>query len=547
MTYELFLTTFDRAETAGEASSWLHEFVRKGDVKVLDVVVLAKRADGSAVIREIGDFGSQHGERIGALVGGLLGAPGGPAAAAVLGAAGAAFGAASELLASCDLYHDDLKQMQQALAPSTSALLALLTSEHATMYARRIADFGGETMRFSMTNDAGQEFQDAVHAFIIRQAERRQEQLAAWSSTTAKEAAGIKAINHDLEQLYATMSRTPEWQLADVRVQAAALRTRRDAARQLLNQMLAAEVQRLDEEIARYQEAIARATSEEAHAALTAQNETLRGSRVVAEQQLAASQEAELHERWRDITALEALAAHADGATRMTLDLQLAELRDLYAAAREEPAESNARAAMNAAPTQRTISLGAQVQCTDGYGGNVTRLTLDPLARRLTHLVVQDYTVPAVEHLVPIGRVAGTTHDRVRLECTRETLAALEPFADERYIRSNASDYQPFYAVDPFAEFEAKHIPLVTEQIPPGELAIQGGAQVMASDGPAGEVIAFVVEDASGALSSIVVRLGDWLTRREQLIPIAAVEWIGSRALYLTLARDQIATLLPRD
>ena len=53
------------------------------------------------------------------------------------------------------------------------------------------------------------------------------------------------------------------------------------------------------------------------------------------------------------------------------------------------------------------------------------------------------------------------------LDCTRETLATIEPFADERYIRSNASDYMPFYAVDPFAEFEAEHIPLATEHIPP--------------------------------------------------------------------------------
>jgi uncharacterized membrane protein len=547
MTYELFLTTFDRAETAGEAASRLHEFVRKGDLQVIDLVVLAKHADDSAVIRQIGDFGSQHGGRIGAIVGGLLGAPGGPAAVAALGAAAAAVGAASELLASRDLYHDDLKEMQHALAPVTSALLALLTPKHAAMYARRVADFGGETMHLSMSNDAGQEFQDAVHAFMARQAERRREQPPAWTSTTAQEAADLDAMNHELAQIYAAISRSPDWQQADVRVRVAALRTRRDAARQLLNQTLAAEVQRLDEVLARYREAIARATSEDERAALAGESEKLRGSRAAAEQQLAASQEAELQERWRDISALQTLAARADLASRITLDLQLAELRDLYAAAREERAESIARAAMNAEPIQRIMPLGAQVQCTDGYGGSVTHLIVEPLARRLTHIVVQDYTVPAVEHLVPIGRVATTTHERVRLDCTREILAALEPFADERYIRSNASDYQPFYAVDPFAEFEAKHIPLVTEQIPPGELALQGGAQVMASDGPAGEVIAFVVEDASGALSSIVVRLGDWLTRREQLIPIAAVEWIGSRALYLTLARDQIATLLPRD
>jgi uncharacterized membrane protein len=313
------------------------------DLQVLDVVVLAKRADGSALIREIGDLGSQHGERIGALVGGLLGVPGGPAAVAGLAAAGAAVGAASELLASRDLYHDDLKEFEQALAPSTSALLAMLAPEHAAMYARRIADFGGETMRFSMSNDAGQGFQAAKRAFIVRQAERRRQQLAAWSSTTAEEAAELDAINHELEQMYATMSNTPEWQQADVRVQAAALRTRRDAARQLLNQTLAAALLRLDQEIVRYQEAIVRATSADERAALTAENETLRGSRVAAEQQLAASLDAELHERLRDITALEALAAGADGATRMTLDLQLAELRDLYAAARQ--ARSTTRAA----------------------------------------------------------------------------------------------------------------------------------------------------------------------------------------------------------
>ncbi|HEX9441021.1 MAG TPA: PRC-barrel domain-containing protein [Roseiflexaceae bacterium] len=194
-------------------------------------------------------------------------------------------------------------------------------------------------------------------------------------------------------------------------------------------------------------------------------------------------------------------------------------------------------------PTQRIIPLGAQVECTDGYGGSVTGLIVEPLARRLTHIVVQDDTVPAVEHLVPVARVAGTTHDGVTLDCTRDTLAALEPFTEERYISSKASDEEPCYAVDPFAEFEADHIPLVTEHIPPGELAIRRGAQVVAIDGHAGELTAFVVEGASGRISSIVVRLGHWLTKHEQAIPIAAVERIDSGNLYLMLARDQIATL----
>jgi uncharacterized membrane protein len=307
MSYEFFLTASDCAETADEASYWLHEFVHKGDLQVLDVVVLAKRAVGSAVIRQIGDLDSQHGGRIGAIVGGLLGAPSGPAGVAALGAAGAAFGAASELLASRDLYHDDLKELQQVLAPGASALLVLLAPQHAAIYARRIAEFGGETMRFSMSNDAGQEFQDAKRAFIARQAQRRQEQLVAWSSTITEEIADLDAMSHQLEQLYATMSNTSDGQQADLRVQAAALRTRRDAARQLLNQILAAALQRLDEEIVRYQEAISRATSEKERAVLTAQDEMLRRGRAAAEQQLGASLNAGLQERWRNRILLEAL------------------------------------------------------------------------------------------------------------------------------------------------------------------------------------------------------------------------------------------------
>jgi hypothetical protein len=84
---------------------------------------------------------------------------------------------------------------------------------------------------------------------------------------------------------------------------------------------------------------------------------------------------------------------------------------------------------------------------------------------------------------------------------------------------------------------------LVTEHIPPGELALQRGAQVVASDGPVGEVIAFIVGHASGGISSVVVRLGHWLTKHEQAIPIAAVERMDSGALYLMLARNQIAAL----
>jgi uncharacterized membrane protein len=342
MTYELFLTAFDHAETASEANSWLHTFVHTGDLQVLDVVMLAKRDDDAALIRQVGDLGSHHSGRIGAVVGGLLGAAGGPVGIAALGAAGAAIGAAGEFFASRDLYHDDLRELEQALTPGTSALLALLAPEHAASYALHIADFGGETLRYSLTNDAGHEFQQAKQAFIARQAERRREQLAAWSSTTAAESTDLDTLNHELEQIYAAISSAPAPRQVDLLRQAAALRTRRDAARGLLNQTLAADVQRLDDMLVRYTQALSGATSNDERAALAAQQAALRNERRTAQQQQASCQKAELQERWRDISAIEVLATRADLATRIELDLLLTQLRDQYAVARQAHVSASA-------------------------------------------------------------------------------------------------------------------------------------------------------------------------------------------------------------
>lgn len=198
---------------------------------------------------------------------------------------------------------------------------------------------------------------------------------------------------------------------------------------------------------------------------------------------------------------------------------------------------------MNAEPTQRIIPLGVHVQCIDGHGGSVSRLIVDPLTRRLSHIVVQNGTASGVEHRVPVAWILRATLGSVVLDCTQDALAAIELFVEERSISSNASEYEPSYAVDRSAEFKARHIPSIAEPIPPGELAIQRGAQLMARDGPLGTVTAFFINRADGGITFIVVQLEHRLTKHKQAILIAAVQRMDSRALYLTLARDQTATL----
>src|SRR6476646_4249563 len=88
-----------------------------------------------------------------------------------------------------------------------------------------------------------------------------------------------------------------------------------------------------------------------------------------------------------------------------------------------------------------TIPVGAGVNCMDGYGGILTQLVIDPVARRVTHVVVRDGNVPAVEHLVPIERIASAARDQVTLDCTQADLSTFEPFAETHYIRSTAKDF----------------------------------------------------------------------------------------------------------
>ena len=52
--------------------------------------------------------------------------------------------------------------------------------------------------------------------------------------------------------------------------------------------------------------------------------------------------------------------------------------------------------------------IGAEVACSDGACGELRRVIVDPVARQVTHLVVEPRQVGGGGHLVPIDRAAST-------------------------------------------------------------------------------------------------------------------------------------------
>ena len=85
--------------------------------------------------------------------------------------------------------------------------------------------------------------------------------------------------------------------------------------------------------------------------------------------------------------------------------------------------------------TQFTI--GSEVAGSDGVCGDLRRVVIDPVARALTHLVVQPRHGRGVAHLVPIALVASAA-TQIRLRCTTAEFEALAA-AEETHFLPGAS------------------------------------------------------------------------------------------------------------
>src|SRR5208282_4137682 len=80
-----------------------------------------------------------------------------------------------------------------------------------------------------------------------------------------------------------------------------------------------------------------------------------------------------------------------------------------------------------------SFTIGAGASCTDGVGGKVTCVVVDPLARAITHLVVEPKHWHGAARLVPLDLVDATTGD-IRLRCSLAEFEKLDPAEATRVL-----------------------------------------------------------------------------------------------------------------
>lgn len=70
------------------------------------------------------------------------------------------------------------------------------------------------------------------------------------------------------------------------------------------------------------------------------------------------------------------------------------------------------------------FTIGAEAACTDGPCGRVSMVVVDPIARAVTHLVVEPDHSGELARLVPISLVDAS--DGIRLGCSQARFGTLE-------------------------------------------------------------------------------------------------------------------------
>ncbi len=206
------------------------------------------------------------------------------------------------------------------------------------------------------------------------------------------------------------------------------------------------------------------------------------------------------------------------------------------------------------------LELDKPVMCEEQEVGMLADLVVDPVAKRVTHLVVKPKHGRGESHLVPIELVEATEQvGGIVLTCSRAELDALPPVEEFSYLRLDqvatddpnwdvgVSDVLalPYYdstglagPVDAVADMG-----VVYDRVPKGEVEVRRSSRVMSADGHyLGDVDGFLL-DEDDHITHFVLERGHLWGRREVTVPIGAVDSVESDVVTLELSKDEVGDL----
>jgi sporulation protein YlmC with PRC-barrel domain len=216
------------------------------------------------------------------------------------------------------------------------------------------------------------------------------------------------------------------------------------------------------------------------------------------------------------------------------------------------------------------FTIGAVASCSDGVCGDVSRVVIDPVARAVTHLVVEPKHRHGLGRLVPL-RLVDVVAGEIRLRCTLAEFGKLDP-AEETQFVPGGSGYAgygpgqvlnwPYYGLGGMnlggmnmgggglggTAMGGGSIPqtIIYDTLPLGEVAVRRGEHVHATDGLIGRVQGLVIDPRSHHVTHVLLQEGHLWGRKEVAIPIGSVASVDD-GVRLSLAKQDVQDLPPVD
>jgi len=205
------------------------------------------------------------------------------------------------------------------------------------------------------------------------------------------------------------------------------------------------------------------------------------------------------------------------------------------------------------------FTIGAEVSCSDGVCGELSRVAVDPVARVVTHLVVEPRHRRGLGRLVPLDLVSATS-GQLSLNCTLADFEQLDSAEETQFVPGSGgyAEYGPeqvlawpYYGLGGAAGVQGEMVPPISETLtvdtlPPGEVGVRRGEQVHATDGDIGLVQGLVIEPQSHRVTHVLLQEGHLWGRKEVAIPIGAVTRVDD-GIRLNLTKQEVQDLPPVD
>ncbi|MGN6379647.1 MAG: hypothetical protein ACTHNU_11900 [Gaiellales bacterium] len=209
------------------------------------------------------------------------------------------------------------------------------------------------------------------------------------------------------------------------------------------------------------------------------------------------------------------------------------------------------------------LELGIKVSCSDGPFGSLGDVVIDPVKKRVTHLVVEPSGELGLARLVPIDLAdGGGEKEGITLRCSSQAVGEFPTVHEAAYIRTTEfplgdPDWDvgvqdvlamPYYSsgdLGVYTGLDESPIEVAYDRVPKGEVEIRRKSVVMSADEHhLGEVEAFLTE--GDEITHLVLESGHLWGKRDITIPIGAVDKVDTDSVTLRLSRDEVGDLPSR-